>query len=109
MVAERISLKAWRSVCERVRHHVANAPDPDSVKDALSLIDSDLPPTSFPFVVLFSVFFWTYFWGLFGAFIGVPITIALITYCAQHPSSAWLAELLGAPEDQPKKQPAPAS
>ena len=54
MVAERISLKAWRSVCERVRHHVANAPDPDSVKDALSLIDSDLPPTSFPFVVLFS-------------------------------------------------------
>lgn len=61
-----------------------------------------------PFVVLFSVFFWTYFWGLFGAFIGVPITIALITYCAQHPSSAWLAELLGAPEDQPKKQPAPA-
>jgi predicted PurR-regulated permease PerM len=62
-----------------------------------------------PFVVLFSVFFWTYFWGLFGAFIGVPITIALITYCAQHPSSAWLAELLGAPEDQPKKQPAPAS
>jgi predicted PurR-regulated permease PerM len=55
-----------------------------------------------PFVVLFSVFFWTYFWGLFGAFIGVPITIALVTYCAQHPSSAWLAELFGAPEDQPK-------
>jgi predicted PurR-regulated permease PerM len=55
-----------------------------------------------PFVVLFSVFFWTYFWGLFGAFIGVPITIALVTYCAQHPSSAWLAELFGAPGDQPK-------
>lgn len=51
-----------------------------------------------PFVVLFSVFFWTYFWGLFGAFIGVPITIALITYCAQHPSSAWIADLLGDPE-----------
>lgn len=55
-----------------------------------------------PFVVLFSVFFWTYFWGLFGAFIGVPITIALITYCAQHPASAWVAELLGAPDDEPK-------
>ncbi len=56
-----------------------------------------------PFVVLFSVFFWTYFWGLFGAFIGVPITIALITYCAQHPSSAWIADLLGAPEDEPRR------
>jgi predicted PurR-regulated permease PerM len=52
-----------------------------------------------PFVVLFSVFFWTYFWGLFGAFIGVPITIALLTYCAQHPSSRWVADLLGAPEE----------
>lgn len=54
-----------------------------------------------PFVVLFSVFFWTYFWGLFGAFIGVPVTIAILSYCAQHPSSRWVAELLGAPEDQP--------
>jgi hypothetical protein len=34
---------------------------------------------------------------LFGAFIGVPITIALLTFCAQHPSSRWLADLLGAP------------
>ena len=51
-----------------------------------------------PFVVLFSVFFWTYFWGLFGAFIGVPITIALLTYCAQHPASIWVADLLGAPD-----------
>ena len=50
-----------------------------------------------PFVVLFSVFFWTFLWGLFGAFIGVPITIAVLTFCAQHPSSRWLAELLGAP------------
>lgn len=53
-----------------------------------------------PFVVLFSVFFWTYFWGLFGAFIGVPITIALLTYCAQHPSSAWVAQMLGAPDEK---------
>jgi predicted PurR-regulated permease PerM len=52
-----------------------------------------------PFIVLFSVFFWTWMWGLFGAFIGVPITIAMLTLCAQHPSTRWLADLLGAPED----------
>jgi predicted PurR-regulated permease PerM len=50
-----------------------------------------------PFVVLFSVFFWTFMWGVAGAFIGVPITIAVLTFCAQHPSSQWLADLLGAP------------
>jgi AI-2 transport protein TqsA len=49
-----------------------------------------------PIVVLFSVFFWTFMWGLFGAVIGVPITIALLAFCAQHPSSHWLAGLLGA-------------
>ena len=54
-----------------------------------------------PFVVLFSVFFWTFFWGLFGAFIGVPITIAVLTFCAQHPSSRWLADLLGGPAKDP--------
>jgi predicted PurR-regulated permease PerM len=48
-----------------------------------------------PFVVLFSVFFWTFMWGLFGAFIGVPITIVMLTLCAQHPSSRWIADLLG--------------
>jgi AI-2 transport protein TqsA len=50
-----------------------------------------------PFLVLFSVFFWTFFWGLFGAFIGVPITIALLTFCAQNPASKWIADLLGGP------------
>src|SRR5215475_3198342 len=50
-----------------------------------------------PMVVLFAVFFWTFLWGLFGAFIGVPIIIALLTFCAQHRSSRWLADLLGAP------------
>ena len=50
-----------------------------------------------PFVMLFAVFFWTFVWGLFGAFIGVPITIAVLTFSAQHPSSHWLADLLGAP------------
>ena len=50
-----------------------------------------------PFVVLFSVFFWTFLWGLFGAFIGVPIMIAILTYCEQSASSRWLADLLGGP------------
>ena len=54
-----------------------------------------------PFVVLFAVFFWTFLWGLFGAFIGVPITIALLTFCAQHPSSRWLSDLLGAARNAP--------
>lgn len=50
-----------------------------------------------PFVVLFAIFFWTFLWGLFGAFIGVPIAIAVVTFCAQHPSSRWVAHLLGSP------------
>jgi predicted PurR-regulated permease PerM len=54
-----------------------------------------------PFVVLFAVFFWAFIWGLFGAFIGVPITIALLTFCAQHPSSRWVADLLGGPGEVP--------
>jgi predicted PurR-regulated permease PerM len=53
-----------------------------------------------PFIVLFSVFLWVFLWGLFGAFIGVPITIAVLTYCAQSPSTAWLAGILGAPTDE---------
>jgi predicted PurR-regulated permease PerM len=48
-----------------------------------------------PLVVLFSIFFWTFLWGLFGAFIGVPIVIAILTFCDQHPSSRWIASLLG--------------
>jgi len=47
-----------------------------------------------PFVVLFAVFLWTFLWGLF---VGVPVTIAILTFCAQHPSSRWLADLLGPP------------
>jgi AI-2 transport protein TqsA len=50
-----------------------------------------------PFVVLFAIFFWTFLWGLFGTFIGVPIALAVLTFCAQHPSSRWLADLLGGP------------
>jgi len=55
-----------------------------------------------PFLVLLSVFFWTWMWGLFGAFIGVPITIAVLTFCAQHPSTLWIAELFGDPDAPPK-------
>jgi predicted PurR-regulated permease PerM len=51
-----------------------------------------------PFIVLFSVFLWAYLWGIFGAFIGVPITIAALTFCAQHPSSRWISDLLGSGE-----------
>ena len=50
-----------------------------------------------PFVVLFTIFFWTFLWGLFGTFIGVPIVLAILTFCAQHPSSRWMADLLGGP------------
>jgi predicted PurR-regulated permease PerM len=48
-----------------------------------------------PLVVLFAVFFWAYLWGIAGAFIGTPITIAALTFCAQHPSSRWLYSLFG--------------
>ncbi|MFG1351306.1 AI-2E family transporter [Xanthobacter autotrophicus] len=47
-----------------------------------------------PFLVLFSVFFWAFLWGIAGAFIGVPILIAVLTICAHHPSSRYVAELL---------------
>jgi AI-2 transport protein TqsA len=48
-----------------------------------------------PFVVLFAIFFWTFLWGLFGTFIGVPITLAALAFCAEHPSTRWLADLFG--------------
>jgi len=50
-----------------------------------------------PLVVLFATFLWTYLWGLFGTFIGVPIALAIMTFCDQHPSSRWLADLVGKP------------
>jgi predicted PurR-regulated permease PerM len=53
-----------------------------------------------PFLVLFAIFFWTYLWGLFGAFIGVPITIAILTFCDQHERTRWLAHLLGGTPDE---------
>lgn len=47
-----------------------------------------------PLAVVFAVFFWSFVWGLSGAFIGVPILIVLIVYCAQQPSTRWIALLL---------------
>lgn len=48
-----------------------------------------------PLLVLFSVFFWAYLWGIFGAFIGVPISIAILTYCDQSEATRWVAGLFG--------------
>ncbi len=61
-----------------------------------------------PFVVLFAIFFWTFLWGLFGTFIGVPIILAILTFCAQDPSSRWVADLFGgtAPGDDDAVKPA---
>ena len=58
-----------------------------------------------PLVVLFATFLWTYLWGLFGTFIGVPIALAIQTFCNQHPSSRWLADLLGKPARQGLRSP----
>jgi predicted PurR-regulated permease PerM len=52
-----------------------------------------------PLVVLFGIFLWTFMWGLFGAFIGVPIMLAILTFCGEHPSTRWIADLLGGPAE----------
>jgi len=57
-----------------------------------------------PFVVLFAIFFWTFLWGIFGTFIGVPITLAILTFCSEHPATRWLADLLGGPAQGPAKE-----
>ena len=51
-----------------------------------------------PTIVLFAILFWTFLWGLFGTFIGVPITLAMLSFCRQHPSSRWIADLLEGPK-----------
>jgi len=58
-----------------------------------------------PFLVLVSIFLWTYLWGLPGTFIGVPITVAVLSFCAQHPKTRWLAMLLGPPDADDLAQP----
>ena len=57
-----------------------------------------------PFVVLFAIFLWTFIWGLFGTFIGVPIVLAILAFCEQHPCSRWLADLLGGPAQHELKR-----
>lgn len=47
-----------------------------------------------PTAVIFAIFFWTFVWGLAGTFIAVPILIVFIVYCAQFPSTHWIATLL---------------
>jgi AI-2 transport protein TqsA len=47
-----------------------------------------------PYLVVFAVFFWAFLWGLPGAFIGVPLTIALLTWCEAYPSTRWIATIL---------------
>ena len=54
-----------------------------------------------PSLVLFATLLWTFLWGLFGTFIGVPIAIAVLSFCSQHPSSRWIAELFDGSK-QPK-------
>ena len=51
-----------------------------------------------PLVMLVAFFFWAFLWGLPGAFIGIPMTIAILTICAQTPSLRWIARLLSAPD-----------
>ena len=48
-----------------------------------------------PSVVLFSTLLWTSLWGFFGTFIGVPIALAILSFCNQHPSSRWISDLFG--------------
>jgi AI-2 transport protein TqsA len=55
-----------------------------------------------PFMVLFAVFFWSFLWGLAGAFIGVPILIAFVGFCEQHPSCRWIAHLLSGGDRKPR-------
>lgn len=57
-----------------------------------------------PTLVLVAIFFWTFLWGLLGTFIGVPMTIAILTLCDQHPSTRWVADLLGGPPREGIKQ-----
>jgi predicted PurR-regulated permease PerM len=57
-----------------------------------------------PSIVLFSVFFWTWMWGFLGSVIGVPITISILTFCANHPASRWLSDLLSGTESTPETQ-----
>ena len=47
-----------------------------------------------PYLIVCAVFFWALLWGVPGAFIGVPVTIALLTWCEVYPSTRWIAMIL---------------
>lgn len=47
-----------------------------------------------PLAVVFAVFFWGLLWGIPGTLIGVPIMLTIIAFCAEFPSSRWVATLL---------------
>lgn len=60
-----------------------------------------------PTLVVFAIFFWTFLWGLYGTFIGVPIAIAVLTFCRHCSSSQRIADLFGGPvpeEREPDSQ-----
>lgn len=50
-----------------------------------------------PTVVLFAVLFWTFLWGLYGTFIGVPIAVAVLTFCRHYSPTQRIAGLFGGP------------
>lgn len=54
-----------------------------------------------PSLVLFSVFFFAFLWGLPGAFIGTPVLLAMVSFCAHHPKTRFVADLLSG---QPAKE-----
>ncbi|CAH2602520.1 AI-2E family transporter [Rhodovastum atsumiense] len=54
-----------------------------------------------PFMVLAAVFSGSFLWGIPGAFIGVPVVIAVTTFCAQAPTTEWIADLLAARPRRP--------
>lgn len=48
-----------------------------------------------PFLVLLAVFLGAFLWGIPGAFLGVPILIAIVAACEEHPAGRTAALLLG--------------
>jgi AI-2 transport protein TqsA len=92
-----VEFESWKAVAavfaglNAIQFMVGNYIEPRLSGTALSMS---------PFVVLFSIFLWTFLWGLPGTFIGVPIAVAVLTFCAYHPDARWLAILLGAPDQK---------
>jgi AI-2 transport protein TqsA len=58
-----------------------------------------------PLVVVVSIFGWALVWGVPGAFIGVPMTIALITFCEPFERTRRIAHLLSSRRHLPATVP----